>query len=160
MSAAGPKALGRLAAAERFYDLKLKEAQLAQADAERALALEDGKHRGIALELEALDLYRRDLAAQPAALDVARLDQALRYASWVAARLDEQLAALEQARRECDAKHDQTRGCFEDIAVLKRACERREALLETDRARAEQKLLDAQAALKLGSDRIRNDHLE
>ena len=156
MSASDSKGLGRLAAAERFYDLKLKEAQLAQADAERALALEDDKHRSIALEIEALDLYRRDLAAQSAPLDVARLDQALRYAGWVAARLDEQLAALEQARRECDAKHDQTRGRFEDMAALQRACDRREALLELDRARAAQKLLDAHAALKLART-IRND---
>jgi hypothetical protein len=153
MSAADDKGPGRLAGAERFYDLKLKEAQLAQANAERALALEDEKRRGIELEIETLDLYRRELASKSAALDPARLDQVQRYASWVATRLDEQLGTLEQARRECDTKHEQTRGCFEDIAVLERVLERRKALLEVDRARAAQKLLDANAAMKLARDK-------
>ena len=151
MSRPDEEGLGRLDAAERFYDLKLKEAQLAQADAERTLALEDGKRKDLELEIESLDLYRRELAARPVALDAAQLDQVQRYASWVAARLDEQLAAVERVRRECDAKHDDTRACFEDIAVLKRVGERREALLEADRERAVQKLLDAYGALKLAS---------
>jgi hypothetical protein len=151
MSSADEKGLGRLGAAERFYDLKLKEAQLAQADAERAFALEDGKRKGLQLEIESLDLYRRELATRPVALDAAHLDQVQRYASWVAARLDEQLAAVERVRRDCDARHDQTRACFEDIAVLKRVCERREALLHADRERAAQKLLDAHGALKIAS---------
>lgn len=152
MSAADKNGPGRLAGAERFYDLKLKEAQLAQADAERALALEDEKCRGIELEIEALDLYRRELAAQPAGLDPARLEQVQRYARWVAVRLDEQQGVLDQARRERDAKHEQTRSCFEDIAVLKRVLERREALLDVDRARAAQKLLDANASMKVARD--------
>jgi hypothetical protein len=151
VSSADEEGLGRLAAAERFYDLKLKEAQLAQADAERALALEADKRQDLELAIESLDLYRRELAARPAALDAAQLDQVQRYASWVAARLDEQLAAVERVRRDCDAKHDQTRACFEDIAVLKRVCERREALLHADRERAVQKLLDAYGALKVAS---------
>lgn len=145
---ADDKGLGRLAAARRLYDLRLKEAQLAQADAERALETEEGKRKGIELEIEALALYRRELAAHRAPLDAARLDQAQRYATWVEVRRDEQAAALERARGDRDAKHDRTRGCFEDIAVLKRVCERRAALLETDRARAAQKLLDGHAALK------------
>lgn len=147
---------GRLAAAERLYDLRLKEAQLAQSDAERALEAEEGKRKTIEIEIEALALYRRELAAHRAPLDAARLDLAQRYAGWVEVRLDEQVAVLEQARNDRDAKHDRTRGCFEDIAVLKRASERREALLETDRQRAAQKLLDAHAALKHVA-KIRNE---
>jgi hypothetical protein len=150
------KKLRRLAAAERLYDLRLKEAQLAQSEAERALEAEESKRKNIELEIESLALYRRGLAGHHTPLDAARLDLAQRYAGWVEVRLDEQVAALEQARNDRDAKHDRTRGCFEDIAVLKRACERREALLETDRQRAAQKLLDAHAALKHVA-KIRNE---
>jgi hypothetical protein len=143
VSSADEEGLGRLAAAERFYDLKLKEAQLAQTQS--AFTLEDGDLDRI----ESFDLIAA--APRPVALDAAQLDRVQRYASWVAVRLDEQLGEVERVRRDCDAKHDQTRACFEDIAVLKRVCERREALLDVNRERAAQKLLDAYGALKLAS---------
>jgi flagellar export protein FliJ len=148
MSAARTKAPGRLAAAQRFFELNLAEAQLEQAAAERSLETERARQAETEEELAGLDRYRRTLIDSAAGASAAQLDHVYRYSSWVAARLDEQLAAVEAALRECDAKRERTKQRYEEIAVLERAAERRRELLHTERLRREQRLLDAHAALK------------
>jgi flagellar export protein FliJ len=156
MSEAGSKAPGRLAAAQRFFELNLAEAQLEQGAAERSLETERAKQEETAKELAGLDAYRRTLIESAAGASAAQLDQVYRYSSWVAARLDERLAAVEAALRECEAKRERTRDRYEDIAVLERAVERRRELLYTEQLRREQRLLDAHAALKFCAE-AKND---
>ena len=154
MSDGKTQALGRLAAAERYFDLRLREAQLAQAQSETALAVEHRKKADIEAERASIDAHCRGLLESSGSLTAAQLEHVALYASWVAVRLEEQGEAVAAALGDCDSKRSQTRSCFREITALRRVCERRLDLAKKEEQRSTQRLLDALAALKLSSERV------